>query len=202
MTHVSTNRVSFRITIAVLLALLLAWLGQQAIESAHQFDETPPGGFNLFATPTSHFTAQKTLKNAMDQLEVRVWSKERSELIDRLEGLLHAQINQTPFDARLWQALADVQAESAPDIEDRAWTLAQAWKFNNWNHAERFNITHHCVDDYERLTSIAPRLCSNMIRSVPVTSNEQVLAGFLGISHGRLKQVLAAEALSYEVLNQ
>ncbi|GHA08318.1 hypothetical protein GCM10008090_17720 [Arenicella chitinivorans] len=202
MTRVSTNRFSYKIGIAVLLGLCFAWLGKQAIESAYHLGESPPEGLNLFSVSQAQFAAQNTLTQSIDQLEVNVWGQERSVLIGRVESLLQLQINQTPFDAQNWRALVEVQAEAAGGVEDRAWTLAQDWKFNNWNESTRFDITHHCVDEYEMFNVVAPRLCGQLIRNLPATSNKRVLARFLGVTEARLAQVLVAEGLRYEELNQ
>lgn len=202
MTHVSKTRLSFKTGVAIPLALLLLWLSKQAFESAYFIGGPPPESVNLFAASKSGYVAQNTLSQTLDQLNVNVWGRERAELVGRLDLLLQSQINQTPFDAQLWRNLVVVQSESGTGIEERAWTLAQAWKFNNWNKSERFNLTHHCVDEYEQFGMVAPELCSLMIRAIPVTSNERVLAHFLGVSDLSLSQILAAEGLSYEKLNR
>jgi hypothetical protein len=201
-TYVSPIRVSYKNGVAVALALLFLWIGTQAVVTATHFDSSSLEKDNLFSSSILLQPERAELDQALDQFKVSVWDRERVELIGRLQTLLHDQLNRSPFDAQLWHDLAVLHAESSPEPHDRAWTLAQAWKFNNWNITQRFNVAHHCADEYERIKEVAPRLCTTIFRGLPETQSQRVLAYYLGVSEQRLTQVLAAEGLSFEELNK
>jgi hypothetical protein len=189
-------------TITPILAFLVCFIvGVHALNSV-QNSSMSEHHWGIFASSRQTLERDKRIEVITKQLEFMVWERERSALHRELASLLKHNINDKPFDPYLWRSLTFVQADLLVPIEERAWTLGQAWKLLNWNHSERFVLAHHCFKSFDEFRVVSPTLCSEIIRNLPWTSNRAVLASFVGVEEQRLEQVLAMEGISYEELNQ
>jgi len=133
------------------------------------------------------------VKEISEQLEFMVWKRERQALLAELIDLQQSAINANPFDASLWRDLGFIYRDS-----NRVWALKQAAKLQKWNQAARFQLAHHCVNDYRVFQQDAEKLCDELISALPLTPSIANLARKVGVSEREMRAVLEQEGLLKE----
>jgi len=138
------------------------------------------------------------VKEISEQLEFMVWKPERQALLAELIELQQNAINANPFDATLWRDLGFIYRDSKVTMKDRVWALTQAAKLQKWNQAARFQLAHHCVNDYRAFQQDAEKLCDELISALPLTPSLAYLARKVGVSERDMQGVLEQEGLLKE----
>lgn len=159
-------------------------------------------GVTLFLNPQnqSDLSAQRRSRvtEISKQLEFMVWKRERRALLTEQSELLHAEINANPFNFASWRELTFIYKYANAPATEKIWALRQATSLQKWYELDRYALTHHCVVEYSTFQQFEDRLCSELIRALPLTLHRASLARRMGVTEALLESVLEQEGLSIQ----
>jgi len=134
--------------------------------------------------------ARQNLESQIDELRLRldfmVFEKERIEIQESLTELLHQHINANPFSSSSWRDLVFLHSSASVLESEYKATFEITKRLSKWNEEERALLLNRCVNDYQRLNQISPKLCADLLANIPMLNHVRRLSNVMGVEYERL----------------